>query len=183
MRKRPIIFVDVDEVCAEMHIVWLKRYNLDYDDNVQPSDIKSWMIHQYVKPECGYKFYDYLKDPSLYDEVMPVEGAQEGVESLREMGYRIFFPTSTPVEASGRKFYWLKEWGFIKNEREYIELRDKSVLYGRYMLDDNYDNIKEFVGYGWLYTRPWNDTINWYHRTDNWKNFIEVMKENNRKGV
>ena len=49
------ILVDVDGVCADLHMTWLHRYNTDYDDHLIHSDITRWAIHEFVKPECGTK--------------------------------------------------------------------------------------------------------------------------------
>jgi 5'-nucleotidase len=178
-----IVFVDVDDVCALLEPVWLGRYNKDYNDNLKDEDLKEWAIEKFVKPECGLKIYTYLKDPGMYDEVVPRKGALEGVNALREMGYRVLFATACPVEVAGRKFHWLREHGFVKKERDYIEIRDKSLLRGGYMIDDSYDNVSGFTGYGYLLTRPWNKKYIWYHRVDSWENFIEIMKTYIGKGM
>jgi len=178
-----ILFQDVDDVTAKLAPVWLGLYNKDYDDNLTEEDITDWGIDKLVKPECGLKIYDYLKDPHIYDEVIPTPGALEGTNALREMGYRVLFATSCPVEVAGRKFHWLEQYGFIKKERDYIEIRDKSLLKGDYMIDDNYDNCRGFTGYGYLMKAPWNVKYKWYHRAENWEDFIKQMKEYVGKGM
>ena len=119
--------------------------------------------------------HSYLKDPKIYDPVMPTTGALEGVNALRELNYRVLFATSCPVEVAGRKFYWLKQYGFIKKERDYIEIRDKSLLKGDFMIDDNYDNCNTFSGYGYLMKAPWNIKYNWHYRANDWEDFIKIM--------
>lgn len=175
--KNKIIFVDVDDVCAKLAPIWLGLYNKDYDDNLTEGDISDWGIDKLVKPECGIKIYHYLKDPKIYDPVLPTSGALEGVNNLREMGLRVLFATACPVEVAGRKFHWLREYGFIKKERDYIEIRDKSLLKGDYMIDDNYDNCNTFSGRGYLMKAPWNIKYNWDYRAENWEDFIKKMKE------
>jgi 5'(3')-deoxyribonucleotidase len=169
------VFVDVDDVCALLHLTWLGHYNLDYHDNLTDKDMTDWDTSRIVKPECGIKIYDYLKDPKLYNEVIPREGAVEGVNALRELGYRVVFPTATPIESAGRKFYWLRKWGFIEDRKDYIEISDKSLLNGHFMLDDSYDNIAGFRGMGFLFSRPWNISKSWSLRVDSWEEFIDIM--------
>lgn len=182
-KEDEIVFVDVDDVCCLLSPVWLSLYNRDYNDNLTDEDITDWNIHQFVKPECGLKIYDYLKDRRIYDTVIPRVDAKWGVDQLRELGYRVLFATSCPAEVAGRKFYWLREWGFIKKERDYIEIRDKSLLRGNFMIDDSYDNVRGFTGYGYLLTRPWNKKFQWYNRVSDWQEFIHIMKENSVKGI
>lgn len=181
--EKKIVFVDVDDVCALLSPVWLGLYNKDYNDNLTDDDLTDWYIDKFVKPECGLKIYHYLKEPSMYDKVEPREGALAGVEALRQIGFRVLFATSCPVEVAGRKFYWLREHGFVKKERDYIEIRDKSLLLGRYMIDDNYENVNGFAGYGYLLTRPWNKKYKWYHRVESWEEFIPIMQKNYNKGI
>jgi len=182
-KRMKIVYVDVDDVCAKLAPVWLGRYNKDYDDNLTENDITDWDIHKFTKPQCNLKIYDYLKDPAMYDYVLPTPGALEGVNKLREMNYRVLFATSCPVEVAGRKFHWLRQYDFIKKERDYIEIRDKSLLKGDYMIDDNYDNCRGFTGYGYLMKAPWNVKYTWYHRAENWEDFIKIMKEYIARGM
>lgn len=183
MKDKKIVFVDVDDVSALLHVVWLKWYNEDYNDNFTVKDWISWGVENLVKPECGLKIYSYLKNPKIYDDVKPRKGAVEGVNALRELGYRVLFATSSPIEVIGRKFYWLKDWGFEPKERDYIEIRDKSLLKGDYLFDDSFDNIRTFSGCGYLLTRPWNKDYLWNNRVKDWNGFIEIMKSKAEKGL
>lgn len=175
--KKPVIFMDIDEVCANLHEVWLARYNKDYDDNLKSEDITAWEMEKFVKPECGIKIFKYLENPRLYDDVKPINGAVRGINTLKELGYRVVFATSAPIENSGRKFYWLRDNGFTLKERDYIEIGDKSLLRGQYMLDDRYDNVATFGGEGCLFTRPWNEKYYWSWRAKDWDEYISQMKE------
>jgi len=175
--EKKIIFMDVDDVCALLSQVWLARYNKDYNDNLTDKDITDWSIDKFVKPECGIKIYKYLEDPTLYDNIKPREGAVEGIEALKKMGYRVIFSTSCPIEVAGRKFYWLQDNGFTLKEREYTEIRDKSLLKGEYMFDDSYDNVAGFSGEACLLTRPWNEKYSWNWRVKDWDEYISQMKK------
>src|SRR5688572_3839054 len=134
------IIIDIDGVLADLHKVWvLDRYNPDYKDTMQISDIKSWGMHQHVKPECGTKIYDYLRDPSLYENCPEIVGALEGVQLIREMGFSILF-----VSAGFHigKMKWMQEHEFINgdwfNSPELAQVNNKSVLcnYADYIIDD-----------------------------------------------
>ena len=175
-KEKPIVFTDVDDVTALLLPTWLDKYNKDYEDNLKPEGITDWNIHNFVTAECGTKIYDYLKDPRLYDTVFPREGAFVGVYTLRELGFRVYFATSTPIETAGRKFYWLNDWGFDVDRRDYMEVPDKSVLNGYLMIDDRYANVKGFHGIGCLFTEPWNSKFKWDYRVSSWEDCIENIK-------
>lgn len=166
-----IIAVDVDGVVADLDKAWLERYNRDYQDNVQPSDLKRWAIHEFVKAECGKKIYDYLDDRSLYDDVLPVPGALEGVNELRTRGHRVIFVTSSPSKSGGRKREWLVEHGFLQHrhiELDYFECSDKTLIKADMLIDDGFHNVAGFPRFAVLFNRPWNRENAWSDRLDGW---------------
>lgn len=168
-----LLFIDVDDVCAQLGVEWLGRYNKDYNDRVQVSDLTNWAIDRFVK--CGNKIYRYLDDPTLYDNVKVTKGALEGVKALRKMGHRVAFATSTPMSTAGRKFQWLKDNGFEPTIKDYVELNDKSLLRGDFLFDDRFDNVVGFEGHGILLTRPWNKNETYLKRVNNWKEFVRTV--------
>jgi 5'-nucleotidase len=172
----PEIAMDVDDVVAKLSEHWIDVYNREWDDNLKVEEITEWAIDKFVKPECGRRIYQYLDDPHLYDGVKPIEGAKQGIQSLRKMGYKIVFVTSCPILTAGRKFFWLKEHGFSPDEKDYDENRVKSRLNLPYMLDDRYDNVLSFKQKGFLYTRPWNKKYSWKIRLNNWDEVVEKFR-------
>jgi 5'-nucleotidase len=152
-----IIACDVDGVLADIHTVWYARYNKDYNDTLKPRDVTEWEVDKFVKPECGLKIYDYLKDPTLYNEVLPYPGALDFINKLKKLG-RVVYATSSPIESYGRKFLWLKEHGFIKSQSDYFEARDKSLVRAYILIDDYQENLRHFIGIKILFGQPWNSS-------------------------
>jgi len=151
-----IIACDVDGLVANLMRVWLEKYNKDWNDNLKVKNVKDWGIQNYVKPECGLKIFNYIKDPSLYDEVLPFPGALDFINKLKE-NHKVFFVTASPPEQMGRKFYWLKEHGFIRKITQYVEARNKSLIRADWLIDDYHGNTKGFIGKTILLARPWNE--------------------------
>lgn len=176
-----IIGLDVDSVVAELSPAWYGRYNKDYNDDLKPEKITDWNTHQFVKPECGTKIYEYLKDPTLYDDVKPISGALRVVNKLKKNPkIRIIYITTSPIESYGRKFTWLVEHGFLepKELHNYFEVKDKNLIRADVLLDDNYDNANNFPGLGLLFDQPWNKKYKFDNRIYNWQgfyNFIRLM--------
>jgi len=176
-----VVAVDVDEVCANLIDIWLGLYNRDYNDNLIFPNLVEWNIAKFVKPECGEKIYEYLDDPSTYDNVKPSVGALEGVREIRKMGHRVVFVTSSPIASSGRKFKWLKDNHFHVSLKDYIEMSDKSLLLADFLIDDRYENASEFTGEGWLLTRPWNKRYAYDMRVNNWPEFTDIIIEESKQ--
>lgn len=173
-----IIAVDVDGTVANTHLPWLERYNNEYNDNLTEKDWISWDIHKIVKPECGKRIYKYIEDPSLYDDVKPIKGSQEKVKILQRY-FRVIFVTTSTLGAAGRKLKWLRDWKFIRGDQEndYVECRDKSLVFSDYLLDDDIKNIQKPVPYGArtniIYTQPWNKDFLWDYRMKDWNTFYD----------
>lgn len=169
-----IIGVDVDDVTANLNEWWLYCYNRDHNDNLTESDIKSWDMGSYTK--IGDGIYDYLKYPSLYDGVTPVENAIWGIEELRRAGYRIVFITASTPEQSGRKYQWLKFYNLLPEAKDYIEAIDKSIIKVDYLIDDRPKNVIETCGQGLIFTREWNKDLKGYHRLNDWVDVVRYFK-------
>jgi len=175
IRRKATIGIDVDSVVADLATAWTNRYNLDYDDNLQLSQITDWGIQNFVKPECGLKIFDYLEDPSLYDDVFPIEGSIDAIHKLKYSYYRVVYITSTTLGANGRKYQWLKDWGFIESMTDYVEANDKRLIATEFLLDDRYENARDAWGVGVLFTRPWNMKYDFNNRVIGWKGFTDWL--------
>ncbi len=172
-----IIALDIDDVCAELMIVWLARYNKDYKDNLKREDITDWDVGSFTKPECGRRIYKYIEDPSIYNDVKPTNGAIEGVRELRKIGYRVVFVTAANPKIHLRKLTWLRDNKFKPIEKDYVEIIDKSLILANCMLDDKYDNVINFKGKGYLFDAPWNKKFNYVNRIYNWEQFLKIIRE------
>jgi 5'-nucleotidase len=168
-----IILVDVDYVTARTHEQWLKRYNDEFEDNLRMEDVKSWGIDQYVKPVCGKQIYKYLRDTDLYDNVLPVEGALWGVNTLRSMGHRVVF-LSAGIHIG--KLDWLLKHKFIETEKDLIIAQDKSLINSEFLIDDGWHNIESFKqGIGLLFDAPHNRQFDYSLRVCDWKGVVEMI--------
>lgn len=169
-----IIGVDVDDVVLDLVGEWIGLYNADHGDTLTIDDVKTWTISDVVKAECGTKIYDYLKHPTLYETMPPVEGAIEGVRALREMGHRVVFVTSCVRGVMfDAKWTRLIQLGFLSSktrlEYDYIGATDKTLVNVSRMLDDKAETVNAFGLRGYLFKRPWNNG-QW-----TWENFIDAV--------
>lgn len=171
-----VIGVDFDDVTGEMVREWLNKYNNDNDDNITEADIKTWDIGSHTK--IGKKMYDYLKDPSLYDTVQPVENVSWGLAKLRKMNYRVVFITASTPEHAGRKYKWLQEWDLIDSRNNYIEALDKTLIRCDYLIDDSPDNIINSTCQPIVFTREWNKYLgDIYPRVNDWVEIVSYFEK------
>jgi 5'-nucleotidase len=169
------IIVDIDDTIADLLTVWLSRYNADYNDHLTRDDITAWDLTKFVKPECGVKIYDYLKDEHIYDEIEPIPGALMGVTRLRGMGHHILFVTAN---IHREKWEWLKRHGFLSKtwtSQDYICCFDKHLIKADAIIDDKPETVDRFPGLAILFDRPHNQVYNALWRAHSWSEVIELI--------
>jgi len=171
------VAVDFDGVVGALDVPWVARYNKDWNDTMKVEDILDWDIHKFVKPECGMKMYEYIEDPTIYDDVLPVEGAIRGIQALRDMGYELSFVTHSTKGHAGRKRKWLYDWNILHSDFEYFEMRDKSNFPAFYLLDDYTVNVSNFKGVGILFTAPYNKSSTIRPRVNNWVEAVRFFQK------
>lgn len=170
-----IAIVDVDDTVLPLVEEVLRWYNLDTDEGILKSDIKDWNIGSFVKD--GNKLCGYFGNPNLYNNIKPVYMALWGITNLRKMGFRVVFATSCAKGSEGRKFKWLNDNKFNVKEEDYVELKDKSLLNGDLIIDDNYKNVMNFKGFGILVSQDWNEKYEYPFRSHSWVETIKMVKE------
>ena len=187
--KEIIIGVDCDDVIINLVPNWVKMYNEDYDDHLDVNNITEWKIDKFVK--CGDEIYDYIHPTpeflfNIYDHCEPIDGALDGIKSLREMGFRIVY-----VSASNKmdyKYQWLEKYGFLDKRGNFVQAFDKTLINMNFLIDDNWENVQEIIQNpnkrAILFEKPWNtskkdnydEVENRYIRKNNWKEIIDYFK-------
>ncbi len=175
------ILVDIDDTTLKHKPEWLRRYNRDYDDNLCPEDILTWNMDKYVKPECGLRIYNYLKDKNLYEHMNPYPDALDGINRIRSLGHRVIF-VSAHFDTS--KVECLHRHGFLvefpyndgrwETATDAALINDKSVIKGDFLIDDRIENVEKY-GSGFLFDQPWNRQSDIY-RFSNWNDIASYFE-------
>ena len=168
-----VIAVDVDDCIFDLVPFWIKIYNKDYGDSLEVSSITDWDIKKFVKKDCGKKIYDYVKSSDIYNGIKPVKDSLWGVNTLKELGYRIIYATVNNIENA--KYDLLLKYGYMDSGKDFVMAEDKSLIKAEALLDDYYNNISKFPGKGYLMTRSWNKGINYDNRVKGWKDFVKKL--------
>lgn len=174
------IICDFDEVIAAMLPEWIACYNEDYVDTLDPFNVPTWDLTKLVKPGCGSKIYDYLKDEALYDFVKPIPKALESIRFLHGQGHKIIIATSSKLTPAGTKAKWLRNHGFIPYISRITECidSDKSDIPGDVMIDDYQKNLEAFEGkHKILFGQAHNLGEKRFHRTESWAEVVRIIQE------
>ena len=176
--NRRTIMIDIDGVVANLHVEWLKRYNIEFDDDLKQEEITAWQMTDFVKEECGNTIYKYLRQDDLYINVPEIDHAFWGVNVIRGMGFKVKFVSAGYV---GGKMKWMFDHHFITDADDYIIAEDKESVEGDCLIDDYYEkNIVNFIGTGRpaiLFSQPWNYVFDYVPRANNWSEVIKRLEE------
>jgi len=168
------VLVDVDDVILDLVPTWVKFYNEEFNDVLTKNNIKDWNIVEFIKPEASERMFEYVGEGKIFLEAPVIENSLYGVNVLKEAGQRVIYVTAgDPHNFKERR---LIQEGFLENVSDYIVARDKSVVMGTYMIDDNYKNVVHAMGKAWLFNAPWNKKFEYRHRVRNWLDIINKIK-------
>lgn len=175
------LIVDLDDTLGDLLTPWINRYNAIWEDNLKIKDIPDWDITKFVKTTCGNVIFELLKpihDTSLWDNMLPMDGAVEYLEDLS--GFMEIFVVSSVTgnyDICKYKHKWLeKNFPFLDTKKFYF-VSDKSGVSGDYMVDDYYKNMLSFNGKRILFDRPHNHKIidGYDKRALNWKEVYDII--------
>nr|WP_263326346.1 5'(3')-deoxyribonucleotidase [Neobacillus sp. Marseille-Q6967] len=170
------LLIDMDSVICDLMSEWHQRYNQDYNDTLTVERLKCWNSDRYVKPECGMKIYDYLKEPGLFLGLRPLPHAIEVLERLH-VKYDILIVTSSITTAFVEKEQWVEQHLPFLGKRNLIFSHRKDMVVGDLLFDDAPHNLLDFTSTGRIAVAmdyPYNKDVN-VPRVKNWLEFEEFL--------
>lgn len=109
--SNPIIAVDLDDVLCETNKAVSKWHNEVYGTKM---DISNFYYYYYWKnpywgtvKEMFDKVGDFYKTDRIYHTTL-VPGAREGIQALKDMGFRLIIVTARPEDAD-RSWKWVSK--------------------------------------------------------------------------
>lgn len=157
---KPTILVDMDEVLADLLGPWLNMYNQDYDDNLTQDQILNWNIFSFTKPECGKKFYNYLKTPGMFRHLPVRPYAKEMIQGFIDNDFRVLIVSDSPsgyaycdyIEDNQKicnpaddKRKWLAEHFPMIPSENIVFTSQKWFIKGDVLIDDKPSTYLEFL--------------------------------------
>ncbi|MBB6453276.1 5'(3')-deoxyribonucleotidase [Salirhabdus euzebyi] len=162
------IAIDMDEVMADFTTKHLTLYNRDFGEALTKEDLLGTRLWT-LRPDLAKKLFEYVYDPTFFQDLDVMEGSQEVIKELSEH-YEIFIATAAmEVPTSfAAKYKWLKEHFPFLSDMNFVFCGNKSIINADYLIDDNVKNFKDFSGQGILFTSEHNINETGYVRVNNW---------------
>jgi len=149
--EKKIILIDSDGVLANLAQHWVDVYNKAYDDTLTADELTAtWDgLDKYVKPECGEKIYDFLKEPGFFQDCKPYDGAVETLEKMiADPKLECFIVTaySGDAESAKGKVLFFKEYFPFLDTENIILCNPKQLVYGDVLIEDSYKKLCDWTG-------------------------------------
>ncbi|PWK11334.1 5' nucleotidase, NT5C type [Tumebacillus permanentifrigoris] len=141
------LLIDMDSVICDLMTEWHRRYNEQYDDDLCVAKLQCWQTEKYVKPECGMKVYDFLDEPGLFLNLLPLPDAVEVLERLSH-AYEILLVTSSRTHAYTEKEQWVERRLPFIGKHNLIFAHRKEMIRGDLLFDDAPHNLLSFQSSG-----------------------------------
>lgn len=153
------IVCDLDSILVNLLGPWLDWYNRTYNDQLTVAHLTAYHIEKIVKPECGWKVFDFFDrdkphsvQPPAYHDLPALPGAVEALRVLHDHGHDIIISTAVAGETAGDKFTWCKKnIPFIKQSHIMVGSR-KERLHCDIFIDDAPKNLE-------AHRAAWPDTL------------------------
>ena len=170
------ICVDMDEVMADTLGEHLRRYNLEFDENMTPEDLVGKPIWSVVSSDRQTQLRAFLDEEDFFADLEVLPGAQQ---VLRDLSGRVEVFIATQAMAVpnslGPKFRWLQRHFPFLPPTHYVFLGDKSILRADYLIDDLPKNLLRFQGTGLLFSAPHNLTQTDFIRVNSWQEVADYF--------
>ena len=176
MDGRDVAYIDVDAVMVHPSAGFLPELNRLKGTHYKPSDITTFNYRDCFPREHAEILEEMWTNPTLYDSMRPDVGVTTAIRKMRRFA-RVVALSSPTVGHIDSKFRFLSRPPLLFAVNNIIIARDKSIMRGAVLIDDNIDNLLNFDGARICFSRPWNEawSTTLGYRTDNWKEIVEIV--------
>lgn len=158
-----VALIDVCDVVADLCGETLRRLDIQL-----PQQINDWDIFNNVSKEDGARIMELYNMQSFWKELPVIKNAQQGVNALRESGYRIHWITSP--------WYSCDNWENIRRDwlarhfgtgpLDMTSTAEKYRFNGDIFIDDRPKHVLQWQqhhpnAHAWLFNSRLNDYFQW----------------------
>ncbi|KAH7915133.1 hypothetical protein BJ138DRAFT_1109953 [Hygrophoropsis aurantiaca] len=109
----PVIAVDLDDVLSQTNVVVSRWHNDTYQTEMDTSNF--YYYYYWKNPFWGSPMTTHAKVREFYvsgniHTAEPVPGAREGIQALRDMGYRLVIVTARGKDVQAHSWEWVQKW-------------------------------------------------------------------------
>ena len=175
-----IIVCDVDGVLNNIMDTTIDIYNKTYASHYTLKDITTYNLENCLDKNVAEQMKDIFKNPSVWDYVKPVKGAQDGIEKLIREGHQVYLVTNHAPDTYKEKVEWIKRFFPFVDASKIVCMQDKWLLRADIMIEDCMQTLLAKPHYyRVLMDHPWNQPSkygDWVYDIYRCKNWSDVMR-------
>lgn len=172
-KTKKTVLLDVDGVTANLHKAMYDALGIA---NPTAEQMSHWDVLNTVTSDQKEELIQVMDDPTFWENLPLIDGAQKGVKYIDDQGHRIIWVTAPWVSCRsfrGARARWL-EANFVNFSKHGYEVRaDKHNVAGDFLLDDKPKNITDYdqahpTKMTVLFEQPYNMDFEWPRRLPAW---------------
>lgn len=136
-----VVLVDMDGVVTDFEggllNIWKRLYPGRFF--IPPEQRRTFYMQEEYPEECRDDMWAIYTEAGFFWNLPEVPGATAGFKRLVDMGYDLWICTTPMPEYENcvtEKFHWVKEHLGFEWTKKLILARDKTMVYGHYLIDD-----------------------------------------------
>jgi len=184
MKYNNIILIDMDDVLIDLVGAWCIYLNNKYDLNVKYDDVYFWDLTQVFTTLSYGQIMNPLTQEDFWKTVHPKKDAPEYVEKLyNTKNTELYVVTATDYRNLRYKIdHVIKPYFDFLPYENIITCHKKQLLDGRFLIDDNINNLIGGIYEPILFDAPHNrnllESLTGIKRVDNWRDCYYYIVDN-----
>ena len=171
------ILCDIDNVLNNFSFSLLEKLNVRDGTNYDYEDIShyGWFEEHFENP------WEPTQDMFFWDFTYYYTDALSTLQDFVKQGHKVYLVTASHFsDTLGYKINTLLDLvdNNLINEKNIIVAQDKTIIKGDVLIDDCYENIRDFCRAGGnciLFTQPWNRRYTWPWKTNDWNKIKNII--------
>jgi 5'(3')-deoxyribonucleotidase len=144
------ILIDMDAIVVDMNTRWYETFNRESGDDLTPEKVVDWDTGKFITKSTPRHLYGILTRPGFYDDLDPLPGAIDGVNTLAYGLHEIRFCSASPSpDASRAKMEWVdRHFAHLGwcGHKMVILTHEKHWIDADVLIDDSPSNLRNWIG-------------------------------------
>ncbi len=178
------ILIDLDGPVANFEKGFVERWKVKFpNENYIPIEERKmfYLVKEYPQDQKE-KVESIILEEGFFSSLEPTEGSIESIKEIQNAGHKIFFCTAGIYDNKNcltEKKLWVENYFGHDLARTIVFTKDKTVIRGDYLIDDNPNIIMGEYIPEWeliLFDQPFNIEIQIQNRLEsNWQNWKDIL--------
>lgn len=181
-----ILCVDIDNTINNLQDAVIKLFNERYNSSYTIDDFTEYNVENVLSVTDAMVMQSMYGEDGLYNNVRPINGAQDALQKLINEGHTIYLVTDAIPSTYDEKIKWVKHFFPFIDAAHIVAMKHKHLFKCDIMIEDNMQNLLAGVHYHRVCVDyPWNRNVTDYvygiHRCSSWKQIVGVVNKINNE--